>query len=65
VCACVCMLTRVCTSLSHITHAPQGVAFDNTLHSYDWRYYQSRRLKSEYAVDNEAIKLYFPLRCVA
>ena len=35
-----------------------------TLLSHDWRYYQTQRLVKQFAVDNDAVKLYFPLRKV-
>lgn len=41
-----------------------GESFDNTLNSWDVRYYNNVLLESEYSVDNNLIKEYFPMEHV-
>lgn len=51
-------------SLTQFHVLAQNIPFDNVLQSYDWRFYQQKRLQSEFSVDNETIKQYFPMERV-
>ncbi len=42
----------------------KDVPGETAIHSWDWRYYENQLKKTQYQIDNEAIREYFPMQVV-
>ncbi|MBI4346878.1 MAG: Zn-dependent oligopeptidase [Elusimicrobia bacterium] len=50
--------------LARLKEAEEGRGADRAIRAWDWRYYDVKRLRTRYQVDDQAIKEYFPLETV-